>query len=73
MRKEIEPLQQTLFSNFYIFGTRRFQTINSVRFNSLSLKYQRCTPSGCKDIVIGKFQLVVKTQFLYVEGLMIYH
>ena len=31
------------------------QTINSVRSNSLSLKYYRFIPSGCKDIGIRKF------------------
>ena len=55
--KEIEFLPRTLLSNFYIFGTGSckpliFQTINSVRLNSLSLKYQRFTPSGCKYIGI---------------------
>ena len=33
-----------------------FQTINSVRSNSLSLKYQRLTPSGYRDIRIIKFK-----------------
>ena len=37
--------------------------MNSVRSNNLSLKYQRVTPSGCKDIGIRKFEFVVKTQF----------
>jgi len=42
-------------SNSYIFATRcrrplLFQTVNSVRWTSLSLKYQRSTPSGCKGI-----------------------
>ena len=32
--------------------------------NNLSLKYQRLTPSGCKDIGISKFGFVTKTQFL---------
>jgi len=30
--------------------------MNSVASNNLSLKYQRFTPSGCKDIVIRKFE-----------------
>ena len=42
-----------------------FQTMNSVRSNYLSLKYQSYTPSGCKDIGIRKFESVAKTQFLY--------
>ena len=40
-----------------------FQTINSVRSNSL--KYQRFTPSGCEAIGVRKSQFVAKTQFLY--------
>ena len=39
-----------------------FQTLNSVRSNSPSLKYQRFIPSCCKDIGIRKF--VAKIQFL---------
>ena len=42
-----------------------FQTINSGRSNSLSLKYQRFTPSGCKDIGVRKYKFVAKTQFLF--------
>ena len=30
--------------------------MNSVRSNNLSLKYQRFTPQGCKDIGIRKFE-----------------
>ena len=41
--------------------------MNSVRSNNLSLKYQRVTPSGCKDIGIRKFEFVVKTQ-IYWQG-----
>ena len=33
-----------------------FQTMNSVESNNLSLKQQRFTPSGCKDIWITKFE-----------------
>ena len=40
------------------------KTMNSVRSNHLSLKYQRFTPSGYKDIGIRKFEFVAKTQFL---------
>ena len=32
---------------------------------SLSWKYQRIKPSGCKDEGIRKFEFVTKTQFLY--------
>jgi len=41
-----------------------FQNINSGRSKSLSLKYQRFTPSGCKDIGVRKCKFVAKTQFL---------
>ena len=41
-----------------------FQTMNSGRLFKLSLKYQRFIPQGCKDLVIGKFEFVGKTQFL---------
>ena len=33
---------------------------------NLSLKYQNSTPSGCKKIGIQKFEVVAKTQFLYI-------
>ena len=39
-------------------------TMNTVRSNNLSLKNQRSTPSGFKDIGIRKFEFVAKTQFL---------
>ena len=53
--KGTEFLPQTLFSNPYIFETEcfrflKFQTMNSVRSNNLSLNYQRVIPSGCKDM-----------------------
>ena len=38
--------------------------LNSVRSNNLILKYQRFTPSGCKDLKIRKLKFVTKTQFL---------
>ena len=36
-----------------------------VRSNSLSLKYQSCTPLGFKDLGKRKFEFVEKTQFLF--------
>ena len=62
------------FSNPYIFATqcRRpliFQTMNHVRPNNISLKHQRFTPLGCKDVEIRKFEFVVKTHFLLREFL----
>ena len=41
------------FSNSY--ACVQLWAINSTRSNNLSCKYQRCTPSGCKDIGINKF------------------
>ena len=38
--------------------------MNYVRSSNPSLKYQRFTPSGCRDIGIRKFGIVAKTQFL---------
>ena len=63
-------MPQTLTVSPYILATqcRRpliFQTMNSVRLNSLSLKYNWFTPSGCKDIEIRTFEFVANTQFLY--------
>ena len=57
-QKIIEFLPQTVVLNPHIFGThwRRpeiFQTMNSVRSNALSFKYQRFTQSGVKDIKIS--------------------
>jgi len=43
--------------------------MNSDRLTRLSLKYQRFKPCECKDIGIGKFEFVAKTQFV----LKIYH
>ena len=42
--------------------------MNFCRSNNQSLKYQRFTPSGWKDLEIRKFEFVAKTQFLYQEG-----
>jgi len=39
-----------------------FQTMNSVRLNNLSLKYQRFTTSDSEDIGIKKFEFLF--QFL---------
>ena len=38
--------------------------MNSVKWKNPSLKYQRFTPSGGKNIGIGKSEFVTKTQFL---------
>ena len=68
--KELSFCHKLWFSNSYNLATHSprpliFQTINSVRSNSLSLKYQRFTPSGCKDIEVRKCDFVAKTQFLW--------
>ena len=47
-----------------------FQTINSVTSNNLSLKYQRFTLAGCKDMGTIPFELLAKTQFLFREKLL---
>jgi len=39
------------------------QTMNSVRSNYLSLKFQI---SGCKDIVMEKYEFVAKTQLHFI-------
>ena len=45
-----------------------FQTMNSLKLNNLSMKYQRFTPTGCKDIEMRKFLstlvLVIKQPWL---------
>ena len=38
--------------------------MNCAKSSSLCLKYQRFTPSGCKDIGIRTFEFVAKEQFL---------
>ena len=57
------------YSYPYILATqcRRpkiFQTINSVRSNNVSLKYQTFISTGSRDIEIRNFEVVAKTQFL---------
>ena len=44
------------------------QAFNWVRFNNQSLKYQRFTPSGWKDIGIRKFEIVAMAQFFFKVG-----
>ena len=59
---------QLWLSNSYNLATHSprpfiFQTINSFRSNSLSLKYQRFTLSGCEAIGVRQFEFVAKTEF----------
>ena len=42
--------------------------MNSVSMNNLSFKYQRFTPSGCKNIGIRKFEFATKFEFLTIYG-----
>ena len=61
--------QSVIYQSHYLCNqmlyTLIFQTINFVMSNNLSLKYQRFTTSGSKDIGINKFEFVTKIQFLY--------
>ena len=68
--KELSLWHKLWFYNLYNFATqcRRpkiFQTMNSVRSDNLSLKYQRFILSGCQDIGVRKFEFVAKTHFLW--------
>ena len=70
MTKELIIRLKLKLSNSFIFATWSswsfiFQTKNSARFNSQTLKYQKFTPSDCKDIGIRKFKFNAKNQFLY--------
>ena len=71
--KKLSLCHKILFSNpHYLFNPRSyrlkiFQTINYVKSNILRLKYQKFTPSGCKDIGIIKYEFVAKSQFLYIH------
>ena len=58
-KKRIEFLPQILI--FYL-GRRSntFQTMNSIRSNNITLKYQRFTPSGRKEVGIRKFEFVAR-------------
>ena len=57
-----EKIRQKIFST-QSSRPSIFQTMNYVRLNNPSLKYQRFTPSGCRDIGNRKFEFVAKTQF----------
>ena len=63
--KELSFCHNFWFSNPFIFATQCcrtfiFQTKYSVSLNNSSLKYQRFTPSFCKDIGIRIFKFVAK-------------
>ena len=67
--KELSFCHKFKYSYPYILATQChrpqiFQTISSVRSNNLSLKFQRFTPTGCRDIEMRKFEFAAKTQFL---------
>ena len=40
---------------------------NLWRDDNLGLKNQVCTPLGCKDLGIRKFEFVAETQFLFLK------
>jgi len=72
--KELSLCNKLWFSNPYIFSTQCsrpliFQTMKYVRLNNPSLKYQRFTPTSSRDIGIGTFEFVAKTQILYCKVL----
>ena len=61
--------EQTLNFYPYIFGTQSrklliIQTMNYILSIILSVKYQRFTKLGSKDIGTGKFKFLAKTQVL---------
>ena len=61
-----------MFSRPSIFGLHQnmvqpLQCQNTNIFRIQSLKYLKSTSLGCKDIWIGKSELVAKTQFLLIE------
>ena len=71
VKKELSLWHKLRFSYTYIFATQSrrpqiIQTMNYVKSNSISLKYQGFPPSDSQDIGIRKFEFVVKTQFLYI-------
>ncbi len=43
--------------------------MNAIRSNNVSLKYQRFTPYGCKDIGFTNTEFVAKTQFQIGQGI----
>ena len=51
-----------------MFKTLVISTYEFCYIKNLSLKYQRFTPSGCKDIESIYFENVSKTQFLCKEN-----
>ena len=66
--KELSLCHKLWFSNPYIFTTQcrrpdTFQTVNSVGSKNLSLKYQKFTPYGYKDIGIRTFESCDKDSF----------
>ena len=67
-KKEFSFCHKLEFSNPYILAfqcqePKIFQTMNYIRSNNNSLKYQMLTPD-CKDIRIRQFEFVTRTQFL---------
>ena len=65
---ELKHSNYTSFIRFMCRKPQIFQTMNSLKLNNLSMKYQRFTPTGCKDIEMRKFLstlvLVIKQPWL---------
>ena len=54
IRKKVVFSPQTLIFLIPIAKPQSCETVNSVISNNLSFKYQRLTPSGCKNLGIVK-------------------
>ena len=72
MVKELSFCHKLWFSNFNIVATqfRRllvFQTMKAIRSNNVSLKYQRFTSSGCKEIRLIKVSLWQKLNSFHAD------
>ena len=70
MSKSLIPFGDIFLANSvtnsdFLIPTSIVQIMKLNESNSLSLEYQRCTPSACKDIGIRQFEFVAKTQFLF--------
>ena len=74
--KELSCCNKLQLSNPHISATEWckpliFQTYIIWSNRNHSLKYQRYTTFGCKDIEIRKFEFVAKTQFLFFKTISI--
>ena len=67
IEKRIKKKLTTLFAT-QCFRPLIFQTMNYVRSNGSSLKYQRFASSGCKDIGMRKFEFVAKKTSIFLSA-----